>query len=230
MATSTTKLTHKFVFVWLAWFARASDNKDSQHQIGQLGQAGLGLPDRDYYFDEDKEEKRDLYRSHITKMFSLLSCDDAEAETDAASRVFEFEKVIATYHLTKTEKRDPERTYNPHASVADVQEKFAGLDWAGYFSVMFPSPSPGEAFEVGKINVSHTAALSGVCELISSTLDNPAKFEDLKLYLKWHLLSNNADYLNAELVNEDFEFYGKVSERSERALRKTSILAMDLPK
>jgi putative endopeptidase len=44
------------------------DKKDANHSICQVVQGGLGLPDRDYYFDEDKADKRDAYKVHIAKM------------------------------------------------------------------------------------------------------------------------------------------------------------------
>ena len=57
------------------------DKKDSNHSIGQITQAGLGLPDRDYYFDEDKAEKRDLYKVHIAKMMRLLDYNLSEDDS-----------------------------------------------------------------------------------------------------------------------------------------------------
>jgi putative endopeptidase len=49
------------------------DSSDSNHTIGIMVQCGLGMPDRDYYFDEDKADKRDLYKTHIAKMMALLN-------------------------------------------------------------------------------------------------------------------------------------------------------------
>jgi putative endopeptidase len=49
------------------------DKSDSNHSICNFVQSGLGLPDRDYYFDEDKADKRELYKTHIAKMMALLN-------------------------------------------------------------------------------------------------------------------------------------------------------------
>lgn len=41
-------------------------------------QGGLGLPDRDYYFDEDKVDKRDAYKVHVANMMKLLQPELSE--------------------------------------------------------------------------------------------------------------------------------------------------------
>lgn len=78
----------------------------------------MGLLDRDYYFDEDKADKRAGYQLYIQKVFSLLG--DAgvadyhteEAQKEAARLVFQLETSLAGAHLTRTASRDPELTYN----------------------------------------------------------------------------------------------------------------------
>lgn len=53
-------------------FSAAPDKANSGWYIAQLSQGGLGLPDRDYYFDEDKQDKREDYQKHLAKIFQLL--------------------------------------------------------------------------------------------------------------------------------------------------------------
>ncbi|MEC7163871.1 MAG: M13 family peptidase, partial [Pseudomonadota bacterium] len=62
------------------------DEKESAWTLLQLQQEGLGLPDRDYYFDEDKADKRALYRAHVASVLDLLGEADpaAGAAADAA--------------------------------------------------------------------------------------------------------------------------------------------------
>ena len=62
------------------------DKKDANHSICGVSQSGLGLPDRDYYFDEDKADKRDLYRTHIAKMLTLLNPELSLEESGAAAQ------------------------------------------------------------------------------------------------------------------------------------------------
>ena len=97
----------------LCYSSRRHNNNKSEHTaittikiaITAL-QAGLGLPDRDYYFDEDKEAIRSKYVRHVATTLALLGWTEAEAE-DGAKAVLELETKIAATHLTLTERRDP---------------------------------------------------------------------------------------------------------------------------
>ena len=60
------------------------DNKNSDHSLCQVSQGGLGLPDRDYYFDEDKEDKRVAYKKHVAMMLTLLDDPTASEPTEAS--------------------------------------------------------------------------------------------------------------------------------------------------
>ena len=131
--------------------------KQSEWSIAQVGQGGLGLPDRDYYYDEDKEEKRKMYKDHISASLLLLGAPyyaDAGAADAAASAVYELEKAIAGVHMTRTERRDPEKTYNK-MTVADLQAKCDAATGGGgiQFSRLFAGAGkPAET--LGDINVS----------------------------------------------------------------------------
>ena len=58
------------------------DKKDATQMIAQIGQGGLGLPDRDYYLDEGQEAKglREAYRAHLERMFALVGRKPAAAK------------------------------------------------------------------------------------------------------------------------------------------------------
>ena len=73
--------------------------------IAGIYQAGLGLPDRDYYFDEDKVEKCTKYVDHVGKILSMVRVEGAE---EGAKAVFEFEKKMAENFMTKTEVKSGE--------------------------------------------------------------------------------------------------------------------------
>ena len=48
------------------------DKKNSEHSIAQISQGGIRLPDKDYYFDEDKEEQRVAYKKTMALLLALL--------------------------------------------------------------------------------------------------------------------------------------------------------------
>lgn len=185
-------------------FYSSVDKKDSNWTIGSVGQGGLGLPDKDYYFDEDKEEKRNAYMKHVSNMLLHLKqyYPDATSADGAAAKIFEFEKRMAKSHLTKTENRDPIKTYNPH-SLEEVKNTFIGVDWDVYFSTLYN----GTGFDVGTVNIGQIEAIKCVGEMITEAVnDSP---DTIVHYMRWRLLSNNADFLNSAIVAEDFDFFGK---------------------
>ena len=73
------------------------DEKDSTWTLLQVYQGGLGLPDRDYYFDEDKKDKRALYVAHIAATLELLGDDPAAAKANAEA-VMALETKLAAAH------------------------------------------------------------------------------------------------------------------------------------
>ena len=94
------------------YFAVYDDLKDPLNYTIYFGQSGLGLPDRDYYLlDQPHYVKgREEYPIHITNLFKLSSIDKPEQR---AKNVFEVESKLAAIQISRTERRDPEKTYNP---------------------------------------------------------------------------------------------------------------------
>lgn len=178
------------------------DNKNSDHSLCQVSQGGLGMPDRDYYFDEDKEDKRVAYKKHMAKMLTLLDDPMATEPTDeattAAEKVYAMELRLAEAHMTKTECRDPEATYNK-MSVADLVELGSGaFDFASYFV----GATGKSAEELGDINCRNTEALKRVAE-VASTIEP----EVLSIYLRWASVKSCAPYLSKAFVEENFDFF-----------------------
>lgn len=124
------KLVRVVLQAWHLSFVRVSaspDSKHSKHSILQVSQGGLGLPDRDYYFDEDKQEIRNQYKVHIANMLQLTTTSVEEADTAAiAEEIYKVEERLAEAHMTKTECRDPQATYNKMINVKQVQENLSG--------------------------------------------------------------------------------------------------------
>jgi putative endopeptidase len=180
------------------------DKKDSNHCIAQIGQSGLGLPDRDYYFDEDKAEKREEYKKHIANMLVLLdpatykSDDDDDVATRVALTIYNIELQIAQSHMTKTESRDPLVTYNK-MSMSELTELCGSVfDFATYFMSM----GKDSIDDVGDINVRNIEAIKKIANVIMDLKD-----EDIVHYLKFHTVGTLASYLPKAFVLEDFHFY-----------------------
>ncbi|HEY2140381.1 MAG TPA: M13 family metallopeptidase N-terminal domain-containing protein, partial [Chthoniobacterales bacterium] len=79
------------------------DIKDPKHYVVYLGQAGLGLPDRDYYLKPDFGAKKQKYQAYAAQLLRLLEWPDADKR---AVEVIDFETKIADASWTKTQQRD----------------------------------------------------------------------------------------------------------------------------
>jgi putative endopeptidase len=172
------------------------DAKVSTSVIAQLYQAGLGLPDRDYYSKEDARSKtiRDEYVKHLTKMFELLG--DANAAVEAKT-VMDMETELAKASMTRLEQRDPNATYHK-MTVAELSALTPAFSWDTYFDEIGLSGR-------GALNVAQPEFFKGLNQLIASR-----PVDDWKTYLRWHLVRATAPMLNSAFVNESFHFNGTV--------------------
>jgi putative endopeptidase len=179
------------------------DNKNSDLSLAQVSQGGIGLPDRDYYFDEDKEDKRVAYKKHMTKMLCLLEGKDEPMElmTHLIEAVYNLEARLACAHMTKTECRDPEATYNK-MTLTELNLLGRGEFEFGAYLEGSTGKSPQE---LGEINVRNTKAIAQVAEEASEVQDNV-----LRTYLRWFAVKSCAPYLGKEFVMEQFDFYERI--------------------
>jgi putative endopeptidase len=161
-----------------AAFAASSeaDFTNSTQNVMWIESAGLGLPDRDYYFEADFAPKLDAYRAHLVRLFGLLGKDPKAAEA-AAADALALETELAKVTKTAVERRDITKMYNPHDAAA-LAKLTPGLDWNAYFAAR---GKPGLA----KVIVASPAYFPRLDELMGGT---PAK--------AWQ------SYLTARLVDQ----------------------------
>jgi putative endopeptidase len=181
----------------LFYFFSSADDKNSNWEIANFYQGGLGLPDVDYYInpDERSAEMRAAYVNHITKMFILRGADDSIA-AKSAQKVMDIETRLAKVSKSRLERRDPNANYNK-MSLSDLKALSPGFDWDIYFDELGVSG-------LKEINVGQTEFIAGI-----SPIMNDFSVDDWKDYLNWKLLDYSADYLSNAFVNQNFEFFGK---------------------
>jgi endothelin-converting enzyme/putative endopeptidase len=171
------------------------DAKDSTQQIFAIYAGGLGLPDRDYYLkDDDKsKETRAKYVEHVAHILELLGDAPDRAKAGAAA-VLRIETALAKASLSRVDRRDPYKIYH-HTVPADLKKLVPSFDWDAYFAGVGGRPSAW-------LNVSEPAFFK---ELNARLTAEP--LADIKTYLRWTLVSANADYLSKNFVDENFNFY-----------------------
>jgi len=176
-------------------FGSQTDFSDARRMIAAVGQGGLGLPEKDYYFrtgDKDKQI-RDQYVQHVARMLKLLGSSDQEATSDAAA-IMRLETALAKDSLDVTAQRDPHNIYHMMPS-RDLQALTPVLNWNRLYAAI---GSP--AFD--QINVAEPAFFKKMNEVIQDT-----DLGTIKAYLRWQLVASlDGLTLPKALDEEKFDF------------------------
>jgi putative endopeptidase len=101
------------------------DLKDVKHYALYATQAGLGLPDRDYYLQPSFAKQKAAYQAYVAQLLELVGWPDSRAN---AAAVVDFESKIAAASWSKTEQRDVDKTYNP-IKTGDLGALTPGFAW-----------------------------------------------------------------------------------------------------
>ncbi|MGQ0505435.1 MAG: M13 family metallopeptidase [Myxococcaceae bacterium] len=171
------------------------DASASTEFIAGLRAGGLGLPDRDDYFDKKPKgaELRERYVEHVEKMLRLLGDDEATAKK-SAQLVLRLETELAKASLTRVERRDPYKVFHKmdRAKAKALAPKF---DWDAYFAAVGVP-------DTKVLNVSQPKFFTQV-----GTLLGREPLANWKTYLRWQLVTAHAESLSAKFVDQDFDFY-----------------------
>lgn len=173
-----------------------SDPGDPQRNMVFVGQSGLGLPDEEYYREDQYQEIREKYVAHVEKMLSLAGFDDA---VEQAQAVMDLETRIAFHHWDKVTVRDLTKMYNP-MTFTELAGQVSRLDW---YSVLLGVGLTED--QLATVVNAQPSFFTGLDELITDEL-LPA----WKSWARWHVVSARASYLPEAFVNENFAFYGTV--------------------
>jgi len=171
-----------------------SDLKAPERYAIYLNQAGLGLPDRDYYLKADFAAQREAYLAYATQLLTLIGWDDPAG---AANKLIAFETRIAEQEWDKARLRDPTIQYNPK-SPAELAALAPGIDWPAYVA----------AAKLGGHNqliVGQPDAFTKVAATFGAT-----PLDTLKAWMAFRVADAAAPYLSKPFADARFAFRGKV--------------------
>lgn len=174
------------------------DEKNSEEQALHLYQGGLGLPDRDYYFNTDNRNSniRKEYKAHIQRMFKLLGNDEATAAKNMTN-VYALEETLAKNSRKIEALRDPYKNYNK-MDLAALDKLAPSMKFSDLF-VKMKMP------QVKSAVVGQPEFYTAVDKLLKTT-----PIDTWKAYLTWNFISNYAGNLSSPFAKEDFHFYRTV--------------------
>lgn len=172
----------------------AQDDKNSEMMAYKLDQGGLGMPNRDYYFNTDDRtaKVRTAYKEYLTKTFKQLGNDESTAQKNATA-VYTLETKLAKDSRKLEDLRDPYKNYNK-------------MNWVGLAEL---APT---------INWNDFANNTGISKVDSVIVGQPEFYtalsneiritplDDWKNYLRFHLIQSSAAYLDSTSFNNYFEY------------------------
>jgi putative endopeptidase len=180
-------------------FAVGQDSKHPTKNIANFGQGGITLPDRDYYLKGDARTKaiQDAYKNYIVTLFTLTGTSEAVAAKNAAT-IFKIETELAKAELSRTELRDPNKTYHKYA-VAQFTNITPNLNWAKLLPQMKVNGQDS-------LLVDEPDFFKTVNSLLTAT-----PVADWKVYLDWNVLKSSAGALSSPFVKASFKYNSALS-------------------
>lgn len=204
-----TKRGNEVLFGWSVF----ADLKNSRQNSVYLSNVDLGLSN-DYFQKETAENRQTLqhYQTYVAKMLGYAGIKNAKARAKA---IVEYEKAVAKTLFTNEEDRDIQKRDN-RISRQDLQKLSKNIDLVKFLTAV--------GVDVENVILWEPRYFKALDSLI-----NPQKLAVIKDYLTFRALSDNAPYLNAEMDNTHFEFYGKtlVGQKQQRSLDKRTLATVN---
>jgi len=171
----------------------SDDEKDPQKYTVYLTQAGLNLPDRDYYLEAKFAPQKAKYQAYVAQTLQLAGWQDP---TGAAKAIVDFETEIAQASWSQAERRDRDKTYNAYAT-ADLAAKAPDFPWKVFLT----------GAGLGKVNrlvVSEDSAIPKIAKIYAKT-----PLSTLKAYQAFTMADQASPYLSKAFDSAHFDFHGK---------------------
>ena len=160
-----------------------------------LYQGGLGLPERDYYFNTDTRTKniREKYVEHIAKIMTLLGSNGKSVSKE----IMKLETELAKASRKLEDLRDDYANYNK-MTLKEFAKTTPSIKWNDLLKI----------YGISKLDT----VVIGQPEFFTAVekLLNEYDIDVWKEYLKWNLINETANLINKKFEEEHFEFYGKV--------------------
>ena len=175
-------------------FYLGQDDKISTKYALFLGQGGLGLGNRDYYFNTDEQtvKIRTEYVKHLQAMLKLMGQNQA-----GATSIMKLETDLAEASRKLEDLRDPIKNYNK-MTVVSLGKVTPNINWNSIFPVL------------GVVKADSVIVGQPEFYKALNTFVKSYSIEDWKTYLKWDLVNSYAAYLNSDIEKQNFKFYSTV--------------------
>ena len=168
------------------------DDKNSEVYAYQLWQGGLGMPNRDYYFNTDEKTLavQKAYHHYLFQTFRKLSNDSLLSMKDA-EKVYLLETKLAKASRKLADLRDPYKNYHK-MSIAGLSKLAPSIGWSTFLQQM-------GIVKLDSVIVGQPEFFVALHTEIKST-----DLADWKNYLRFHLIRSNSGYLDNQTFLNNF--------------------------
>jgi putative endopeptidase len=167
----------------------APDAKNPELNTLYVGQAGLGLPDRDYYLTEGFKPQLAAYTAFVERALKMAGYPDP---AKSAADVLAFETRIAKVSWEVAERRDIDKVYNP-VTAAELNA-YAPFPWSGYLAA---ADMPG----LTNVVLGEKTAVRDIAKIYAET-----PLETLKAWQTANVVSETSPYLSKRFVDSRFDY------------------------
>ena len=182
--------------------------------VAFAGQAGLGMPNRDYYLREgaDYDRFRAAYRDYVTTMLRLAGASDPQARAD---RVIALERRIAEAHWTAERSRNVRELINP-MNREQLNTLAPQFNWTASL----------QQLGLGNVPIIIAGQTTAIAEEGRIFADTPV--DTWKDWMTFHFVSDNAQYLPRAFDEANFNFFSRtlrgVTQQRDRWKRGLAVL------
>lgn len=175
-----------------------ADPKNSDINIMHIGEAGLGLGDRDYYLERNENNDKIMaaYEKYVKRMMELGGYSDADQQR-VWENVIAIETEMAKHKKSREERRDPQKRYNMY-SMDELLNSFSNIDWNSYFNGLGVT-------NLDKANVSSLDYIKFINEYLPTLT-----WQQIKDYLAFNAITDSSNLLSDDFVEANFEMYDRV--------------------
>lgn len=182
----------------------SQDAMNSEVMAYYMSQGGLGLPNRDYYFNTDERTTRirNEYPKYIAKVFGLMGVDSTTANAKAKA-IVAMETKLAQASRKLEALRDPYANYNKIA-ISNLKSISPTIEWPAYLQQMGVK-------HVDSVIVGQPEFYKQLDKVVATE-----NIQTLKDYLSFHLVRDMSPYLSSAFVQANFDFYSKLIRGAEQ--------------
>ena len=178
------------------------DQKDSDFMWLSVDRnnSGIGLQERDIYFDNNMDVKREAYKKYLVTITNHLK-EQVKAQylEGDTSEVYKLEETLAHSFMKLNDRREPYNIYNPH-TLAQLESLCPNIEWKTVIKDLGIELKQDQF-----VCVTEVAFLKELNSCLSEVSLNTWKH-----YLSIRLLTSLGNHLDDTTAQIVFDFYGKI--------------------